>query len=112
MSMKPRHPMSAEYTFTQWNHVPVDEPAPAVVGHTNTVRTRGSATKKARPAHFQRRVTSLRAMRATRTTPHITQEYQGMDSNKNMSFRTSSVRGPRHACRPDIYGRNPGTERH
>jgi hypothetical protein len=84
MSMKPRHPRSAEYTFTQWNQVPVDDPSPAVVGHTNTVRRMGSATKKAKPAHFQRRVTSLSATRATRTTPNIAQEYQGIDSNRNI----------------------------
>ena len=84
--MKPRQPASAEYTLTQWNQEPVDEPAPAVVGHTKIVRMIGRATKKPSPAHYRRRVTSLNAIRAAVTTSHITEEYQGIVTNRNMGI--------------------------
>src|SRR5699024_444440 len=86
MSMKPRQPASAEETLTQWNQEPVEVPAAAGVGHPKNGSTDGSATKIASPPALERRVTSLRPMRAPTTTNHMRPCCHVSDSNRNISL--------------------------
>src|SRR5450756_2607471 len=86
MSMKPRQPASAEYTLTQWNQVPVDDPSPAVFGQTKIVRAIGYATESASTAALLRRDASLSAISAASTTNHMRPACQLMSPNKNLSL--------------------------
>ena len=77
-AMKPKQPASAEYVFTQLNHVPVPYslPGAAVMGHTKTVSTMGTTANSAMPAHSDVRPNSLNAISANKMNSQMTQ-YSG-----------------------------------
>jgi hypothetical protein len=80
--MKPKQPASAEYVFTQLNHVPVPYslPGAAVMGHTKTVSTMGTTANSAMPAHSDVRPNSLNAISANKMNSQMTQ-YSGSVQN-------------------------------
>ena len=87
------HPASAEYTLTQWNQLPVLDPSPAVFGHTKIVRMIGSTMNSTIAARLLERAISLASMRAATTATHMSAEYQGMDSNRNISSLAFGLEG-------------------
>ncbi len=73
--MKPKQPASAEYVFTQLNHVPVPYslPGAAVVGQMKMVRNTGTMTNSATPPQSLTRPSSLNAMSANSTNSQMNQ---------------------------------------